>query len=401
MRTFNLTGLACSRFVVAEARPDDTLVFVVKGTADIAPDGPMALRPAPEQQRPCLDRRDPEGERDEIRYPSDFVPRKDGADILLHGRAWAPGGRPVPAVEAAVTMGNRRWAVTAHGERAWRRGADGRMAPGPAQPFLSLPLAWRHARGGLSAPPRLEALGRPAIDGAALPPPVAPAPLPRRPAQPLAGNAAPPDWRLDGFLRGDERLRLSHLHPEHPALDTALPGLRLRVFVNRLDAAAGRSPTRAERGRVHRLIEVDMALDTLWLAPDEGTGILVWRGRIAIASRRCTELLHALVVAESLERPPLPEAHYARLLAELLLQARPRPISEIRARAVADAEIRESMAKAKEALDRTALPADVIARLKAEDDPLRFLQIIAAAAEAQYGSPSEHGDPRGSADGRN
>ena len=47
----------------------------------------------------------------------------------------------------------------------------------------------------------------------------------------------------------------------------------------------------------------------------------------------------------------------------------------------------DKQGKAKEALDKTALPADVIARLRAENDPLRFLQIIAAAAEAQYGSP--------------
>lgn len=388
MRVFNLAGFACSRIVTGTARPDDTLVFVVKATADMAPGAAMAVRPAAAQQRPCLDRRDPDGEADEIRYPSDFAARKDSTDILIHGRAHAPGGRPVPSLEAALTIGNRRWGVAVHGERAWRRDDDGAWVPGPARPFVSLPLAWRHARGGRTAPPRIEDPDHPARRRDALPAAFAPAAAPRRPAVPLTGNAAPERMRLDGYLRGDERLRLTNLHPAHPALEAALPGVRLRLFVNRLDAAATRAPSREERARVHAFAEVAMDLDTLWLAPEEETGILVWRGRTPIGSRRHPELLHALVVAEPLDGPAGAVADYAALLAELLRRPRPGPMGERHIRAVADAEIREAMAGAKAALDKSVLPADVIARLRAEDDPYRFLEIIAAAAQAQYGTPA-------------
>ncbi len=86
-------------------------------------------------------------------------------------------------------------------------------------------------------------------------------------------NAAPDDQQVVDYLRGDEEVRLTNMHPVHATLKFRLPGWRLQAIV----ASAGFY----DRGAPQvALREVDINLDTLWVDADALQLVLVWRGRI-------------------------------------------------------------------------------------------------------------------------
>jgi hypothetical protein len=99
------------------------------------------------------------------------------------------------------------------------------------------------------------------------------APLPPADFSDRYYNAAPDDQQVEGYLRGDEEVRLTNLHPTHSYLTFFLPGLRLRAIV----ASAG-----SEDGDLSgmSLREVNVNLDTLWVDADALQLALVWRARI-------------------------------------------------------------------------------------------------------------------------
>ncbi|MBM4356857.1 MAG: DUF2169 domain-containing protein [Deltaproteobacteria bacterium] len=111
-------------------------------------------------------------------------------------------------------------------------------------------------------------------------------------------QAAPVDQRVEGYLRGDERVRIEGLRPDMPLLETQLPGVRPRAFVRRNGAPASRAE------------EVPLALDTLWLDADAEQLVLVWRGVVLTSTRRGAELDALLVVEESLKDDPAPLAAF-------------------------------------------------------------------------------------------
>jgi hypothetical protein len=244
--------------------------------------------------------------------PSDLAPTKPRADVLLVGRAFAPGTEPVASLIARLIVGGLDKAIEVHRDRTWSEG--GRLHEGPL--FSSMPVVYERAAGGpgTANPVGVATEGRPSPDGRVRLPnlqapglslpsgsgrrpriapvgfgPLAPAWPERleklgRHAAPVADlyerplpedldlgffNSAPADQQVE-VIHGDERIVLEHLDRRQARLVTALPGLRPRVFVE-----AGAAPQ-----------EVWMRGDTLWIDTDRGVCTVTWRGVIPEAAGR-------------------------------------------------------------------------------------------------------------------
>jgi hypothetical protein len=240
--------------------------------------------------------------------PTDMVPFKAKAEVLLVGQAFAPRKQPVRSLVARIIVGEVDKTIEVFGKRAFNH--DGQIWEGPG--FTSMPLVYERAAGGpstwnpvgmrLDGP--ADAYGRVAIPhvqplgmliqarGEPIPPigfgPIAPTwperskrlerhrglfspatwceqPVPAD-LDPAYFNAAPRDQQLDA-LRPDERIVLENLHPEYPHLVTNLPGVRPRVFAEK----SGSSPQ-----------QVGMRCDTLWIDTDRGLCTLTWRGHVPL-----------------------------------------------------------------------------------------------------------------------
>lgn len=236
--------------------------------------------------------------------PSDLVPVKPRADVLLVGHAFAPGGRPVRSLVARFVVGDVDKRIEVWCDRVfWNQGQVLE-----AQPFAKMPLRYERAAGGPGtwnpvgmrhdAPPdahgavripNLQAVGAIVNPGQPMAPvgfgPIAPMWLGRyEKSAGLAGerwhervlpqgmdhgyfNAAPWDQQVAG-IRPDERIVLENLHPVYETLETRLPGIVPRALV--------RGPTREQPE------EVPLVADTLWIDTDRGIVTVVWRGRIGL-----------------------------------------------------------------------------------------------------------------------
>ncbi|QDQ27518.1 DUF2169 domain-containing protein [Chitinimonas arctica] len=80
---------------------------------------------------------------------SDFVFRKQACDVIFKGSAHAPKGRPVRELEAGIKLGPIQKIVRVLGDRQWQRRLGGFWSLGSAEPFLSLPVSYGNAFGGL------------------------------------------------------------------------------------------------------------------------------------------------------------------------------------------------------------------------------------------------------------
>jgi hypothetical protein len=260
------------------------------------------------------------------RYESDFVPFKPRADCLCVGTAYTPRGTAQCVVSFGVgrefekkilVVGNREW-VPLGGPRVG--------ATEPAK-FKAIPVTFANAYGGQDRTANDDTArfplnpsgkgyavsGRTAI-GQPLPNLEDPARLLRewsdrveprafgpvgrtwQPRLRRAGtfddrwqreraplppadfseryyNAAPDDQQVKDYLRGDEEVRLTNLHPIHSTLKFRLPGWRMRAIVASAPSHGHAAPDIALR-------EVKVNLDTLWVDADALQLVLVWRARI-------------------------------------------------------------------------------------------------------------------------
>lgn len=240
--------------------------------------------------------------------PSDLVPFKKGADVLLVGHAFAPRRQPVHSIIARLTVGEMSKAVEVWCDRGFEP-ARGLLV---GQRLAKMPLRYERAAGGpetsnpvgmrFDGPP--DAYGMTAIPnlqpeglhvtqrGDTFPPigfgPIAPSwpgrmdklcrhaagwshrdwreqPMPND-IDPGYFNAAPPDQQVDS-LRPNERILMENLHPDHARLVTSLPNVQPRA-------------TAEVEGRGRE--DVVLVCDTLWIDTDRGLCALVWRGTIAL-----------------------------------------------------------------------------------------------------------------------
>jgi hypothetical protein len=264
-----------------------------------------------EQQDPPLTRDEYEGEGElrSLRMASDLVPMKSRLDVVLVGSAHAPGGRPVRALSARLSVGELDKVVDVVDDAS--HGGDAEAEHGG---FAAMPLVYERTLAspsvnpvGVSADgtsgragptPNLylthSALAGPEAPAAAAFGPLAPSwPWRRRKLGPLAratdaidwaGQPLPQDLAPDAFqiappdqqlerLPERARLVLENLDRHAPLVDVELPTLRPWVTVER------------PGGFVDEATAEDlpaMRLDTIVIDTDRGTLSLVWRMQIAL-----------------------------------------------------------------------------------------------------------------------
>ena len=72
---------------------------------------------------------------------SDFAPRKPYCDVLLHGSAHAPGGRPATQVTVGLQAGSLSKTFRVVGERRWDCGVT-QLRSTPPLPFITQPIGY-------------------------------------------------------------------------------------------------------------------------------------------------------------------------------------------------------------------------------------------------------------------
>lgn len=282
-----------------QAQPGAWMLTVVcKATFDLLP-GQSALR---DNQQPIHDD-DVYWDNDPgrgLHAPSDMVPQKPCADVVLVGSAFAPSGQPARSVIARLLVGEVDKSIEVSHDR-WLD-QDGAIVEGPR--FTRMSLGYERAAGGPDTsnpigvrmdardtygrvklpnlqppsagtgqfippigfgpipgtwPSRRSKLGRHASTWT--PRALATAPLPED-IDPSFFSAAPPDQQLVE-LRDTERLILEHLHPHEARFVTNLPGLRPQALLKM-------------RG------EIPLRCSTLWIDTDQAICTVTWSGQVAL-----------------------------------------------------------------------------------------------------------------------
>lgn len=270
------------------------------------------------------------------------LPKLKG-EVLLLGKAYAASGQPTPMAHVRLAVaGAVDKTLRVHGDRDW----DGARL-GEAKPFVEMPLGWEQAYGGPGfahnpygkgyalgkdavAPrpwPNLETPETPAVDPAEEYTPAGFGALelawPLR-AKGFGGvettwlcsraaalgdqfdlslfNAALADQQVAGFLQPGGEIVLEGMDPEREQVKTVVPPVMARVFLRQL----------ADGGE--RLLEAPIRLETLWLFPDQASGLAIWRGLIPVAHPEAEDIRQVLAVCEPLSETPLAGTVYTQSL---------------------------------------------------------------------------------------
>jgi hypothetical protein len=318
LQLINKSAFRAMLNILADETGRDTLYVVVKGAFTLGP-----------QPRVAEAQVDPVAEdvywgepaTSSLKYASEVHVGKRGTDVVLLGHAYAPQGRPIPEMFAAVRVEGKQKAARVVGDRSWRPVLGGLTSP---QPFIKMPLVYERAFGGFhdggrgtvladernpvgvgfrgkrSEPesvackvPNLEDPNHPIKKFGDTPPPagfgfVAPSWQPRRrfagtydagwqkeraPFLPKDfdrrfDNAAPAELIFDTFLTGGEPVSLMGVSPDG-TIQAVLPSQAPMVRVN----LAGEG------------ITLPVQMETVIIEPDQGRVCLSWRAAMACDKR--------------------------------------------------------------------------------------------------------------------
>ncbi len=267
MEILNKTGLTIAPFVGRMNFPGHTLTLIVKGTFDLKHGDTATI--SEEQLYPTGDEFYPDDKQQQnVRYESDFAYYKPKADLLLVGKFHPPQGTFLTTSTSTFQVGKKRSThqLSAEGEPV-DFGPLNKMGPQRSSklgtyednwlkerwPWYPLDFSWEYY------------------------------------------NAAPKNMQVSGYLKGDEPLICTNLHPEIPIYQTQLPGLRVRCFTDRLT-----SPDLDET----EFAEIKMNLDTLWVDMEAEKLVLVWRGVTEVQSEDYEEITGLFIASEQLDESP-------------------------------------------------------------------------------------------------
>lgn len=147
MNLKNATKYPAAYTMGMEPSGRELLVVVVKTTFTIPQDGG---RPAPAKRQAPLVQADVFAGEPGTSAPifeCDFVPAKPRCDVILHGSAHAPGGKPAGQVSVMLQVGAFSKSFNVVGNRAWVNDPFGWKATHPI-PFLKMPISYGNAFGG-------------------------------------------------------------------------------------------------------------------------------------------------------------------------------------------------------------------------------------------------------------
>ena len=271
---------------------------------------------------------------------------KPRGEVLVAGKAMAPGGRPVTEMAIGFEVGEVSRVFNIFGDRQWAGDPSDPTITAP-QPFTEMPLIAERAFGGdgfganptgigfhgqsllatgFVAPlPNIEIWGKEVLEPTDRPRPALVGPIgpgaPERIAfagtydqawvdhrmpefpgdfDPRYHHAAPEDQRVRGFFAGDEPIYLIGMSADHPEVISRLPGVRARAFVKRASDPEG-------------LREVVMHTDTVWIFGSQLKGLVINRGAMAIADRDGLDVDDVMVGYEWAAEPARSWDHYAEV----------------------------------------------------------------------------------------
>lgn len=286
-----------------------------------------------------------------VDQPFDAGFKKDRAVFGVAGKAYAPGGNPVPSMAVRAQVGALNKTLHVHGDRNWSRGAAG-WQPGPAQEFTAMPVTLSRAFGGagwldnpfgkgwhqglvpeagLALPnielpdhPILSLDDQPAVATFSMLPAGAPARLrwigqvdanwqrERFPWLPDDTDSrwfdgVPSDQGMSGYWQGNESWSVQGMHPDSAVVTGTLPGLRPRLLVRR----------QALKGQEGAVAEALLDLDTVWLFPNEERLMLMYRAAIPVAREDAADIAALGVFTEmQVDTPQTADALIQRWKAE-------------------------------------------------------------------------------------
>lgn len=388
--------------------PQLEVTLFVRGTWRIPLDGPLELVDDPIEQgfmTGDVFAEDDVERTGALLYASDFADFKLNAEVLLKGTCHAPRGQALERATVSFSVGSWSKSLNVSGPHVYEKGLllGGKVSA--PQPFTSMPLTWENAYGGedyaqnpVGRGFRSEEL--PTVEYAdqvanksglrSIAPATYLAINPnwesrvrkrgKKYGRDYQENRAPffsedfdwtyfqsaaDDQQIDGYLRGDEKLVFTNMHPEAARIETQLPGQRVRYFLKYTD---------------QRFVEVEMNLDTLYVDMDKRTLNLTWRGLAPIEHREFEDIACGQVAVENMADPPLSLEHYRELLEKFeadpvgLNDKFPDGFLEMGARVEAEeaAELAGSPVPMDERVDpfgiRAAFPAGMLASYEAGED---------------------------------
>jgi hypothetical protein len=338
MKIDNQTSFAVEALPVADPGGNPVLLVVLKGTFHFGGDGVVtpAEDPIPVAFGEVVEG---EGEAAKVLFETDTAPFKPRADIILIGKAHAPGGRPVRWLDAGILVGNVKKVVRVFGDRAWISGKGQLSTPlfTEPEPFTEKDLVNEKAFGGIDTEsggfcaenpvgrgfytrkspekidgdplPNIEDPGNPIRQWKDHPRPAGigivgknclprfgylgtfderwrkeRCPAPPADFRPEFHNAAQSDLQVPGYLKGDEDVLLVNLTPGGGEVRFRLPDLHPAVTVTRADIEflGWDAPPST--------VSLDMRLDTLCLLPEESRFFLVWRASLPVRNLGALEI---------------------------------------------------------------------------------------------------------------
>lgn len=147
MELLNATRLAASYTQGLAADGRESLVVVAKGSFDLPLDGREARLLEVQQPLLMADTFFGEPGLSAPLQEMDFAPVKPFCDVLVRGKAHAPGGRPITQLTAGIRVGRVSKAFAVLGPRQWQPGLLG-VSPGLPQPFIEQDISYAQAFGG-------------------------------------------------------------------------------------------------------------------------------------------------------------------------------------------------------------------------------------------------------------
>lgn len=84
-----------------------------------------------------------------VRFESDFAPFKLATDVVVNGKAYAPGGNPTWKCAAAIQVGEHRKELMVIGDRKVQIGPNGAPVFTDPTPFTTMDLRYERAYGGI------------------------------------------------------------------------------------------------------------------------------------------------------------------------------------------------------------------------------------------------------------
>lgn len=142
----NTTPFPAAGILTRDIDGADLWMVAIKTSFAIGPNGSTRIA---DEQEPIWDEPQYIGEpaASSLRADIDLLPHKINTDVLIHGAACQPNGRPSSSVEVVVAIGVLTKRLQVSGERQWKK-AGISFAAGTPEPFTIMPLTYENAFGG-------------------------------------------------------------------------------------------------------------------------------------------------------------------------------------------------------------------------------------------------------------